>query len=494
MKKLSLFSKVVAMLLVTMLTLSCISVFADVSSDETTSNETTQQSENSNATAPKAEQPTDKKDIAVDEGKIAIYEKYAENENFILSVSTVKRWIKVTDKRTGKEWYSTPPGVTTDPISTVKPLRESILSVVFTDKMGNENDGFSETKCRKENGLKVMKIDDGVKMIFDYPSQGFTIPVEFKLTKDGFTAQIIYNEISERSESFTIVKISLLPFFGACDNSNNGYLFIPDGQGAIVDFKKANGSVISDYNQIVYGRNTAKLINAQRNFKESIKLPVFGMKQNNDAFIAIIEEGDPRAEITAKTIGSKSNYFNIYSTFVFRDYDSVMAKSQNWDAKSFKVFETEILSGEKYKISYNFLNNDKANYVGMAEKYRDYLINVKGMEKTAQANYSPIYLELVASIKRPINVAGFPMDSVVNLTNYDDVKAIVDSLAEKGITQVVIDYKNWYDGSTDGITPNKLYADNALGGKEKFNELCKYLAEKNIKLYANVDITDMYKS
>ncbi|MEG0229392.1 MAG: hypothetical protein RR640_02185, partial [Oscillospiraceae bacterium] len=71
MKKLSLFSKVVAMLLVTMLTLSCISVFADVSSDETTSNETTQQSENSNATAPKAEQPTDKKDIAVDEGKIA---------------------------------------------------------------------------------------------------------------------------------------------------------------------------------------------------------------------------------------------------------------------------------------------------------------------------------------------------------------------------------------------------------------------------------------
>ena len=67
--------------------------------------------------------------------------------------------------------------------------------------------------------------------------------------------RILYDDIREYGKS-KITRIDLLPWFGAGAADEEGYLFIPDGSGALVDFAD-NTHDAPTYRMPVYGSDPA---------------------------------------------------------------------------------------------------------------------------------------------------------------------------------------------------------------------------------------------
>ena len=432
------------------------------------------------------------------------YKVFCENDSFALSFSDEGMFLKVTDKRSGKEWYSAPPGSWSATPAVNKPERLSLITVSYLDKSGNENYAYSYTKSVNKDGAKLSEIKENGKVVgaridFDFVSECFQVPVEIRLTDKGIDFSVCYDEIavqpfSNLGISYSVNKVSIMPFFGAGDGDTEGYLAIPDGCGALVDFQTDNGTIICDYNQVVYGRDASKAIKAVTNFKERLMLPMYGIKNGNSAVTAIVTEGEARSEIFYRVPGVKSTFTNAYFNFVYRDGDTVTAKDKSWDAKSFKIFEEYALSGDTYTVSFRFTNDEKANYTGMAEVYRNYLIDEKGMKVQATADYAPLNVELIGAIRRPVSVLGFPVNKVVALTDFEDVSDINETLIDKGVDQVLIDYQYWYEGSYDKKLPGKVKAENTLGSKKELQELTAELKASGTKIFANLDFVNLRKT
>lgn len=96
-------------------------------------------------------------------------------------------------------------------------------------------------------------------------------------------AEILYDEIEEYGAA-RITNIDLFPSFGAGKVGEDGYLFLPSGSGALVDYADSESSSAS-YRQMVYGENPAVgLLLKTKPEQGAIRLPVFGAK-NGDACI-----------------------------------------------------------------------------------------------------------------------------------------------------------------------------------------------------------------
>ena len=63
---------------------------------------------------------------------------------------------------------------------------------------------------------------------------GFIIPLEYKLTENGFTAEVDASKISYDRTAVTLETISVLPYLNAADYNEEGYTFIPDGRPEIL--------------------------------------------------------------------------------------------------------------------------------------------------------------------------------------------------------------------------------------------------------------------
>ncbi|MDD4113516.1 MAG: DUF5696 domain-containing protein, partial [Herbinix sp.] len=62
----------------------------------------------------------------------------------------------------------------------------------------------------------------------------FNISIVYELTDDGFEVKIPLQEI-EFKDKYPIVEIKPLPYFGAAGKSDDGFIFVPDGSGAIIN-------------------------------------------------------------------------------------------------------------------------------------------------------------------------------------------------------------------------------------------------------------------
>jgi len=104
-----------------------------------------------------------------------------------------------------------------------------------------------------------------------------------------------------------------LPYFGASDSNSDGYLFIPDGSGALI-YANNGKTTAQPYNRRVYGTDYAMQPTAEFSTVElaQIHLPVFGIKDNDQAFLAVIENGDAIARIEATVYGMRDSFNRVW--------------------------------------------------------------------------------------------------------------------------------------------------------------------------------------
>ena len=314
----------------------------------------------------------------------------------------------------------------------------------------------------------------------------FEVAVEYILTEEGFNAKIINNSIVEEDYS-PIVYIDLLPYFGSASVDDDGYMFIPDGTGAIMNLN--NGKTHQErYSKRIYGTDLSEFKTIQPEAEESITLPVFGMaKTSSDvAYLAIINNGASQASIIADISGRKDSYNRLYSRVHYREVQ-LFQLGTSFDVLSLEMWTKERVALD-YEINFIFLRGEEANYVGMAKVYRNYLINEKSLLNVDTTDDVILNVNIVGAFNKKEFVLGVPYDSDEKLTTFDNTKTIIEDLNKRGITSIDISLQAWANGGIKQTLNNKIKVEKVLGGEKGLKSLINYSKDLGIDIYPEMSL------
>lgn len=444
---------------------------------------------------------------------IANYEVVASNKDITLFADMSKGWVALRNNISGYIWYSHPDDEQLDK-STTGTIRQQlrsdvVIQYVLNDNKSNTsaiNEACSQVECVRKKLIKVDQISNGIRVTYDFFSCGIRIPVEYYIDGSVFRAKILCNEIlyyddyikDMKSKGYdadqlnqiknsTLLNIWLLPSFGACSAQKTGYLFIPDGSGALAYFN--NGiKMQTTYNKLVYGDELALDKQEKTSNTMDVKLPVFGVACGNDSLMGIITQGDGAASIKAFTSNANC-YYNSVSSVANLGLVGETTLYKDNPTNTSQVMKVSNVPNKMntYEVSYYCLNGDNSSYVGMAKQYQKYLTDEKGLIKKT---FTPsLSLNIYGAIDKKASFLGIPYDKIVSLTTFSEAKEILNYFKQSGVDNISVRYMGWNNnGIMNNKVINKAVPLSELGGKSEFNELVDYMKTNNYCLYPDVDL------
>jgi len=445
-----------------------------------------------------ANRPPDENKIVIDKnwdyGEPG-YHKVAENDRIILEADYTTAYIRLTDKESGKQWYSNPTIEKDSYAPTMPPLRAQLhLTALEPSSYGVVNMNSSADSVKK-GGLSYELIEGGIKFIFKFPKANLIIPVQYTLCEDGFQAEIVSKEIvSVGDKAYLLSTIDLLPYFGAGGLNDDGYLFVPDGSGAIIEYNNQKQKY-QRYVGMVYGTNPTIAKTKETAFSERVSLPVFGSKCNDSAFLGVILSGDANSQIIASTSRKTSSYNTVFASGMFLDYSRSLLKG-NYVAKDTVLFEKaeDLLQGQNYAVRYYFLNGEDANYTGMANRYKQHLEETNQLKATKLAEEKYLVLDLVGAVSIEKYVFGIKMPVITPLTTYNDVCTIVQELKASGVEKLIINYVGALDSGLNNVMFTGVEPETKLGTKKEFQHMIEYLASEGVELFIETNPVDLHSN
>ena len=424
------------------------------------------------------------------------YIKVAQSENLELYADMESGYFYIDDLTGNNRWYSVPNDMADDKITKgiTKMLINSQIRVHYLVSdgrtiIGNEKIEASSADSLFKGGVSVKKIENGIRVEYTFPSIKSTIPVEYVLVDGNFEASIITKDIEENSE-FLITNIELLPMFGAGNWLENGTLFVPDGCGALIEFN--NGAIYNTYEGKVYGEEFSVRKDSEKTRTESVRMPVFATLKENATLMGVITSGDAAASVIA-TVGNDRVGYNFVSsqlTYKAVAYDTMLSNNAATEQTIYRTSKKYSLP--KFTVRYYTLSGERSNYVSVAEKYREYLVEEKGLK--ANADKYQFNVDIYGAVETKGNFLGFSYRKTEALTNYRSVEKIISALKEKGIDSVGVRLIGWSkDGTVNYSQFNDIKYSSKLGGKKEFITMAKNLKQDNTNLVLDTDIIGFRK-
>ncbi len=385
--------------------------------------------------------------------------------------------VAVEDKSNGKIWRSNPDSAALAKDTTKGLWRSHLESPFVLSYFNAERTLIKDTNLKEfPTTVKWQSIDEGVALMYVVEELGFQFYVEYRLEDDQLVARIPELGILETKESL-LMELHLLPFMGASLNGTEGYLLVPDGPGGLIRFNKADLDLINAYNYPVYGYDWSIPVSTPSTRRTSVSYPVFGLNSGQGGYVAVIEEGAARANIIATPAGISTQFNETHAKFVYRRmYNQPTGLTSS------------ILSYEKTKpyeavsVRYIFLDQKDADYVGMAQAYRDYLMSHRKIERlNPNVKQSPLQLQFIigAGEANPLG------EKLRIATSFKQVEEIVRSLASQGVTNVEVGLAGWQSGGDPGNLPKRFPMEEKAGGEEGLRNLIADLREQGIQVNLN---------
>lgn len=364
-------------------------------------------------------------------------------------------------------------------VYTPRPMQDFVIEQVATTL---ESIGYTAEDAafdNKENGLEAASAARNVQ---------FTVALQYALEDDRFVISVPTADL-DYPEQFPIESLALLESFGAADAEAEGYLFVPDGSGALIHLN--NGKTSADaYDAPVYGLDEALILKERVQVNEPVRLPVFGIVSGGHAMLAEIEEGDALAYIHADIAGRNHPYNQVFSRFQLMNHDAIKLSSGT-ESSAIPVFQPRIYEGS-LKVSFSFLHGKDASYSGMASLYRERLADRYGWERN-DADSLPFVLQLEGAFPRKQSFLGVPYKSLEPLTTYEQAGELAASLHEAGIENLKLRYMGWFNGGIRHKDTSSIKLEGKLGGAAGFEQLKQTLNEQGAVLYPDVAFMEKYK-
>ncbi|HHY09218.1 MAG TPA: hypothetical protein GX528_01485, partial [Firmicutes bacterium] len=311
--------------------------------------------------------------------------------------------------------------------------------------------GYSPLRIQKEH--KAASLDPPAPRL-----EVFKIPLIYRLAGENLLVEIPGGDIEFPLEvtdekgtrvTYPLYTIKVLPYFGAAGVNEEGYIFVPDGSGALINLN--NGKTYATaYSQRIYGNDFSFGRLADEATKTQVFLPVFGLKRGDDAFVAIVEQGASLARINGDVAGRTNSYNTVGAEFIVMAMGQISMPGEDW--RLMNIFQREPYLGD-FRIRIGFLKADAADYVGMARYYQSYLVEKHGLERRGVKDQIPAFLELIGSVRVKRPLLGVPLSVTEPLTTFSDAARIVAELRAGGVENLHLRYSGWLKGGLEHAYP-----------------------------------------
>ena len=371
----------------------------------------------------------------------------------------------------------------------------------------------------------------------------FKLALEYRVEDGNITIRINAGNIRFDSSVYKLSDVLILPYGGAADVNNQGYLFTPNGSGSVLRFSDLPKTFTST--DSLYGQDFAYHSVSGEN-KEVSRLPVFGVYQKVEkdskreeqqpvidpetgepvvdeegnvvtetvtvdvpleiAYLAVIEEGDSLAKVNISYGGVVHNYATVYTSFNPRPKDSYIldggisaGTNAMWTVESKRKYTGNfklrlfILDGtEDGDVAENGADAEKS-ISDMAAAYRGYLVREGVLTEIKDVNKDnvPLYLETLGALKTTKTVLGVPVDTTEALTSFEDDITILEQLRnESNINNIKLILNGWFNGGLIPEIPTSIEIEECLGDEEGFEKLISYAKEHNgVSVFPNFEFT-----
>lgn len=407
------------------------------------------------------------------------YNKFAESANFNYYIEEAAVNIKIENKNTGETYSSC--------VSNVEGLNNiwanmatSGISIEYVDAKGK----VVKNSSNNENVTKKFTYSDNavkIDLTFPVPGISFTVNIAVDAKTEAMTVSIPGDSIKETNEEKHLVNIYVFPFLGATsDRTLDGYMFIPDGSGAVITYDEVDKKYNSAYYEKIYGDDIGYQTAYDEEFPTAqttrISYPVYGIVNNEGqmGFWAHVNSGAENTYISATPAGIYTNYF--WNTQVF-NYREQYFKKVNREGDGTMEYPVEMKVYDA-SVTYNFQTS--ATYSSFAKGYSDYLV-ANGILTATKEEVQPILTTILAIED---NITSF-LARDIELTTLDQIQLIVSELEQNGIKPTVI-----VEGWTKGGYLNQEY--NASMDKQfaSINDVEEFVANNpEVEFYLSKNMT-----
>lgn len=304
----------------------------------------------------------------------------------------------------------------------------------------------------------------------------FNVSMIYRLEDGDLVVELPYSEMRYKAD-YPLTYVSPLPMFGAAGTGDQGFLFIPEGGGALIHYNNGKLSQSPYYANLYgwdYGTQRREAVSETEN-----AFPVFGGTQSGGAFLCIMEGASSYAGVNADIAGRYNSYNTVYAR-----YNVLHAEQYNVSAKTAQlvyIYEKEI-PNDTIVQRYRFVDSDR--YTDMANAYGDYLREKYPELKEAKAGEDmPVNVELVGAINKKVVKFGMPIDSVVATTTFRQAQDILQELDSAGIRHLSARMTGWSNGGVRQKVLTSVKTLSELGGEKEMSQLVTNARELGVDLY-----------
>jgi hypothetical protein len=356
---------------------------------------------------------------------------------------------------------------------------------------------------------QVNLVDTPNEKVFDFFDGGFSCEVYYPTLGIAYQATVTLdgNDVcvyipqsgirEERPSEYTVSSFYVYPFMGySYLGENGGYMFIPDGQGAIVELEDNEGRYLSPYTATVYGPNVGIVTTTSDTLlgdfvmnqsAERAMIPVYGMAHADSrmAYASVIEEGDVSAAIQASFNGVSNLPFDwITAKYTYR----MMYSQQTGPSSGTVNLRTQRAKRFDIRQHFFFLSGDDANYAGMANAYGKFLDEQGVFDRADAARAFDVEIDFVGEERKN----GLIGTAAVAMTTFEQAESIISALNADGVAQILGVYKGWNENGITGGRPTVSYdPSGALGGKRGLSQFIETANALNTVVCLDTNLSEL---
>lgn len=405
------------------------------------------------------------------------YTQVASNSALSLYIKEENASIRVMDLESGYVWGAFEEDKPENLNKSWTAFGNSIVSLLCYDSTGNT----VQIGCGHESADCTFEYEENAIICHaSFPEQEISLDVRVELAEDHLQFSVDDSTIREEGK-YMIGRIYFTPFLGSIvGDSVDGYMFVPDGSGALIRFKEPT-KYLSGFNKRVYGYDygvdnlfevgdlNANRTNDFLKDDETVTMPVYGIVHAGEyALFGHVDEGAEYAGIIGEPAGITTDYNYSCAYFIYRQ---LYQQPTSRDGAGIQIVQQEA-NEVNPKLSVYFLNEEEANYNGMAHVYRN-ILEKQNLLPEYSSDEGGVQLDfIVADIKD-----GFLFDTTKELTSAEDIENAAKELKEAGITNVNFSLLGWQSGGLHGYNKTKTYKETEIGSLKEIEELSEYLKE-----------------
>jgi hypothetical protein len=396
----------------------------------------------------------------------------SENAGYLFYIAPDTGTVRVVSRTDGTAWRSNPEAeeIDADPVARniYKMRLKSQIFIEYLDDKNKLQEANSFTGSVADGNLTVQQAGEVVLCNYFFASAQLNIPVFYRLTDTGLSVWVDYRSIIERG-AHRLTRVSLLPYFGAGSSSDQGYMVIPDGSGAVVGFNNRKFSQ-GPLTLPLYGGDATVTGEKYVQPPRDCLLPMYGISRNGAGCLAAAVSGEAGGRIVTTVAGKETSYNHTYFEFSARHYDTTTLLNRTWAANAI-ILHSEQFTDDMAKVEYRFTQD--SGLTGLAAEGRA-ILEKQGLETNGAPGELPLFLDVYAGVSVYRQFLGLKYKTVEPLTTFSQLEEMLDELTAEGVLEFRVRLNGVdSDGAYYGKIDTKLKFSSKLGGKRGYDRLAK---------------------